>query len=583
MTKTLLKHVAKQKVTQDKTKKRVVGVLSCVLCFFSVGIATTLHYQSALQQANTLIISFLGIMLPVMVFFACFYSIISIWYQSDTHNYIFFKKLGFSGKQVRKIIIYEAKFYTRYPLILGGVVGLCVPLCFYLLDMVVFDIVLPASLMVELLFVCFFVISISLLASRVCFSLCAKGINTLPLVNSDAKKQKLTKKAGKKFRPVIPFLNLQYVFYNWLGYLKLLFVLIIAGTLLVFAFSFGSSISMDAYIEQLWGNSAYKLMGMPHIDEDGEYTSRTIQEDNLFSDELRAEIENLEGVTYVIANTQAETATVMPNGETLHININGIRSIGNTEEILFHEIGYLAKDRQYMLEHNGVVLSNPEDLPYNAGDVITVQVKDGVHTVNKEIEIVEVVSSNLLGTTFYTYPEVIKQLMTRNPTYGFRIYGEETEEIHQKLTAMVSRDSRFYLEDRTSQRELNKLGFTLTNISIGLIMAILIAFGMVSFVNVCVSYVISRKRDFNILYKIGMSKKQVVTMLRTELGLLYIVAAVIALVGGLGIAKGLCALIQHNGLLYFIFNPSYLGFLVFTGLFIIIFLVVSTLSQKVLA
>ena len=278
---------------------------------------------------------------------------------------------------------------------------------------------------------------------------------------------------------------------------------------------------------------------------------KNIQKNNPLTEELKKQIETLDGVerveTYTGVSASLEELQE-DDGRPLDTALGGLSEAAMGELERYVTDGSL--DDESLLDGTGIILSGSYITAYpgadwKAGDKVHLNIKDGDDIIKKEYKIAAIVDApnGLAGSGFTLPSSVLEDLCKNNVTDDFIIFTEKSkvDAVTKEIRAIVEGQEFLAMntwKDAYEQSEKN-IGYMLYGCY-----GLLFVFGLVSIlnlVNTMINSVYIRRRELGVLQAIGLSGRQTVRMLQLE-GLFYTAGTLLLSVGAGSIAGYGCFL-----------------------------------------
>ena len=278
---------------------------------------------------------------------------------------------------------------------------------------------------------------------------------------------------------------------------------------------------------------------------------KNIQKNNPLTEELKKQIETLDGVerveTYTGVSASLEELQE-DDGRPLATGLGGLSEAAMGELERYVTDGSL--DDESLLDGTGIILSGSYIIAYpgadwKAGDKVHLNIKDGDDVIRKEYKIAAIVDApnGLAGNGFTLPSSVLEDLCKNNVTDDFIIFTEQGKAgaVTKEIRAIVEGQEFLAMntwKDAYEQSE-KSIGYMLYGCY-----GLLFVFGLVSMlnlVNTMINSVYIRRRELGVLQAIGLSGKQTVRMLQME-GLFYTAGTLLLSVGAGSIAGYGCFL-----------------------------------------
>lgn len=270
--------------------------------------------------------------------------------------------------------------------------------------------------------------------------------------------------------------------------------------------------------------------------EHPEWEWTEIQKDNPLNEDLKEQIEALDGVKRVDAFSCVDI------GGGLFIEESSAEDICGLPEAYAEELeeGIIEGTASYEDLKTGdkVVVDQRLQRWYpelSVGSKITVTVHDGDNDYEKELEIIAIgdFRSGLLGHgCFMMAKEAADRLSSQNINRWFSIIADEDydAELEEQLYDLISSTGLLDLQSRQSAYDANKTRFSMVYYACYIFLGILSLICIMNLINTMVNSVNIRRKEFGMMQAIGMSNRQLQRMLLTE-GLFYTVGTLLISLG----------------------------------------------------
>lgn len=515
------------------------------------------------------------------------YSLFYISVIAKTQEYGRLRVIGTTKKQIRRLVRKEGMFVSGIAipagLVLGCILGfLLVPdgwkWSISLLFVVVIGVITEVAVMISI---------------RTPVKI-ASSVSPVEAVRLSAVEE--NGKTGKRKRRKMTPLNLAVLNFsrNKRKTVLTLASLGFTGILLMCVAAYLSSVDADAMSRAGFG------LGCAHLeleqsdsgsgmDDEGrtDYYTR-IQQNNPLDEKLLQTIKQIDGVTDVILFKGCKSDMVFPelndyaraNPEEL-----SFRNIGLTREQMDTYSGYLTEgtmDYDVLVQNNGILIADSDNLigryyGYTAklGDRIQIKTDNG-GTV--EFQVMGVLRRLTLGidVPFFYMPDaclpLLKTTVTNFNTH-FMLVGEQENE--EKIEAAIIGQMEewnhveiSFLSDLRRQMIviMDKLKLPLYGM-----VGFIAIFGLLNLINTLLTNVVTRRQEFGILQSVGMSGKQLSTMLKAECFLYVSGTLFLTLTLGTLAAWILCRVFDQLGTFgKLVFHFPFLPILIFAVLLLVI-------------
>lgn len=311
----------------------------------------------------------------------------------------------------------------------------------------------------------------------------------------------------------------------------------ITGILIMVAASVLSCTSSEIITNEDF-NGQYMIE--PNIENDNkehpELAWDELQKNNPLSEDLKAEIEKLDGVNRVDV-----FSTVDISGEEFPEEGFGEDICGVPEEYAKElEDGIIEGSAAYEDLKSGEKVIIDRSLLHwypklKVGDKLRVIVHDGETAYNKELEIIAI-GDYRGGLLNYDYmimaKEAADRLVSNNNNRYFCVMADEDfdENLYQELDNLCDSTGRLNLVSRKSVFELNEAAMHLMNGGCYIFLGILSIICIMNLVNTMINSVHVRKKELGMMQAIGMSDSQLQQMLLIE-GMFYTIGTLVVTIG----------------------------------------------------
>lgn len=216
------------------------------------------------------------------------------------------------------------------------------------------------------------------------------------------------------------------------------------------------------------------------------------------------------------------------------IDVNNLRT--KNEIIIFRELN----DHRFNTKVNDIIKININDGENEFEESFKVQ----AIVDRSDMESVDVIS---LGEPFLIHNELLNNITNKDCTIKLQIKcNENTDGINKILSQLVNNNSNIKLKsfiETKKELESDFMGFKIVGFSLVIVIAII---SLVNYINTILASVISRKREFGILQAIGVSNKQLFSILNFEGWFYLCISTLIAVVIGSTLGYLIVKLIENK-------------------------------------
>ena len=286
--------------------------------------------------------------------------------------------------------------------------------------------------------------------------------------------------------------------------------------------------------------------------EHPEYSWKEIQKNNPLTEELKAQIQNIDGVETVdVFNSMdciaaqldgKKSAVGLPEKYWNEVESNIVEGSASYEDMKFGDKLVLTPFGKY---------SNPE---LKVGDYLDISVTDGDSVVEKRMQIAAFahISDALCQyETFVTSEEGVEKLVQNNSNYYFHVQADKKfdQDVENQLKSLTEGDGRIVYESWQQEYDYWKGSYSLVNYLCYGFIIVLGAISIMNLVNTMINSIHARKKELGILQAIGLSQKQLIHMLQLESAVYILGTFLISVGAGLLAGYGVVSYMIKGGLM----------------------------------
>lgn len=277
------------------------------------------------------------------------------------------------------------------------------------------------------------------------------------------------------------------------------------------------SVSLDNY--SFGNNLSYNEDEMPLYNE--------LQLEGLINEEFIDELKAMDGVEEVSKSNRIRAKQISPKMQ--EGEFNDISSFSKSEvDELNERVKEGSFDTDEYIKNNGIAFSSAsftkEYGNIKLGDKVVFEIFDGKKIIKKEFTVMAIIDD----ISAYLLPEEVFNMFESNTIQGvsLKVNKENYEQINNYLTSL-GEGNKFLsvgkLEDAIKDM---KKSVGMTNIIGYGLVSIIFIISLMNFINTLISSALSRKKEFGMLKAIGLSNKQLKTILQRE-GIFYVMVTFI--------------------------------------------------------
>lgn len=288
-----------------------------------------------------------------------------------------------------------------------------------------------------------------------------------------------------------------------------------------------------------------------------------IQIDNPFTDDLQAALSNISGIEYITAYHYLPVSAELEAEESDAAIVSFSRDDMGLIQSCMADGSILDYDR--LTTNNQIIIGKPDDLEKDlnihaeVGQTITLKVFDGTTDYNMDFEVVAVLDQGKIGNNgdkidMLMLPlDAMNTLASYNTTYQYaiRVSDDCAEQAEGEVEQILKGIPELSLSSLSAAVAQNK------NFIQGMKMVLMVAvafigcFAVMNLVNTILTGIITRQKEFALMRSVGMSNKQLFSMVRYESLITVTIGLFLSLLIG-GVAGNILCSILKNGLMSYL-------------------------------
>lgn len=536
------------------------------------------------------------LLVSVLVIYSIFYISIS----ERTRQFGQLRTLGMTKKQIKKMVRIEGAVLS----VIGSIIGITIgaifafsmkPQGFNITTFIGYSV---AIIIADYITVCISISKPAKIAANI------SPIEATKLSGYEGNKKKDSKKLYRKLSPIS--LSFMAARGNGKKSAMTMISLSLAGIVFMCAATFIASIDEEEFSRQGWFQyGEYTLEFSSNAAQVDEFGYTGLKKNNPLNDELITKIEGIPEISNVMEIKDLEVAYTY-NGERDEQDLAApftkeeaelMQSYVKTGQLDYEK---MVKNKEVFIAHNEIV-KEIFGWEFKVGDKVTLRWYDGEKYVEDEFTIAGDLKKNInnpqvsklaYNAGWFLIPEeLLESMMIPDFNLNKRLvisssdYATSQTVLDEKLSIIADGSPIISISKLSDRIEHDKDQFGLIySTTLGAAIFV-IAFSLINLLNTLITNVMARKREFACFRTLGMSEKQVATMIRGE-GIYFAAVNILTTVilGGLS-GFIMVKLMAHNGLGYmkYQFPLSYLlGYIIMVVLVPIVIsnIAVKNLSKK---
>lgn len=514
------------------------------------------------RELSMIILTGMAILLvSVLVIYSIFYISIS----ERTRQFGQLRTLGMTKKQIKKMVRIEGAVLS----VVGSVIGIVIGAVFaFSMKPEGFNITTFIVYSVAIILADYITVRISI-SKPAKIAANISPIEATKLSGYEENKKKDSKKLYRKLSPI----NLSFMAARGNGKKSVMTILSLslAGIVFMCAATFITSIDEEKFSRQGWFEyGEYTFEFSSNAEQVNEFGYTGLKQNNPFNDELIAEIEGISGISKVMELKDLQVAYTYNDeieSQDLAAPFTKEEAELMQEYVKTGQLDYakMVANKEVFIAHNDIA-KEIFGWKFEVGDKIKLKWYNGENYVEDEFTIVGELEKNInnpevdmvrYNTGWFLIPEELLQGMmipgfnlNRRLVITSSDYAASQTSIDEELSRIADSSPIITISKLSDRIEHDKNRFGMIYATTLGIALFVIAFSLINLLNTLITNVMARKREFACFRTLGMSEKQVATMIRGE-GLYFAVVNVLTTVI-LGSAGSfiMVKLMAYNGLHY---------------------------------
>lgn len=546
------------------------------------------------ELSMTILIGIAILLVSVLVIYSIFYISIS----ERTRQFGQLRTLGMTKKQIKKMVRIEGAVLS----VIGSIIGITIGAIFaFSMKPQGFNITTFIIYSVAIIIADYITVRISIskpakLAANI------SPIEATKLSGYEGSKKKASKKLYRKLSPTaLSFMSARG---NGKKSAMTMISLSLAGIVFMCAATFISSIDEEEFSRQGWFEyGEYTLEFSSNAAQVDEFGYTGLKKKNPLNDELITEIKGIPEVRDVMELKDLEVAYTY-KGESYEEDLAAPFTKAEAE-LMQSYVKNGKLDYQKMVENKEIFIAHNEIVKeifgwkFEVGDKVILKWYDGEKYVEDEFTIAGDLKKNInnpqvsklaYNAGWFLIPEELLESMmlpgfnlNRRLVIEAKDYAASQDVLDEELSIIADSSPIISISKLSDRIEHDKDQFGLIySTTLGAAIFV-IAFSLINLLNTLITNVMARKREFACFRTLGMSEKQVATMIRGE-GIYFALVNILTTVI-LGSLSGfiMVKLMAYNGLGYMKYQLP-LGYLVvYIAMVLVVPVLISNIAIKILS
>lgn len=364
--------------------------------------------------------------------------------------------------------------------------------------------------------------------------------------------------------------------------------LVLSGVLMFVVFSVISAIDIKELVQQsYYENSSVYLMLNSTATEN---STSDLMKNSPFTHELKAQIENIPGVTEIYPSKKLNCEVVV-SGQSENKYEISLNSIVGTSSFEARLVEGGMPYSQNEIQTIPIVINRVSPyyertgLDLKLGDHFSVSVNTGASIKETDFSVCGFIENKDTGSVFYTAPEYLDFLAEVNCDLAWYICTEDmqTKVAVEEIKTLVTSDDRIstsvFSEELSEYQEL----FHNAKVVVTAVMFLICLFAFINLLNTCITNTVMRRHDYALLEAAGMTKAQVQQTQSAENRIYFVGSFIGSCVVGIPLGFFLCSKIAEiPGLSYISYQFPWLFLILYFLLVFMVHTMVTTYQKRIL-
>lgn len=506
-----------------------------------------LSQPSALMIAAAVVGLAIIILAGILVIYCIFYiSIIS-----SIKKYGQLRTIGMTAKQIKRLVFKEGSSLTLAAIPIGLITG---TLLSYVL--------VPQGFRISnMVWVCPLVVVLAYITVRLSIRKPAKTASTIsPIEASRYEADNNLHKHTKKRRLSTYSLAKTQIFRYRKKNMLTISSLILTGVLLLGLSSVLSSV--DAREMALSGFTRGQFVIGFTNQELRENALEKVQTESPFTDEIYNALANVSGVTEIADDWHLPVSTDLKEAES---DTEIVGFVQDDMELIKNCVSDgRIPDYEKLVSQNQLIIGRPDDFEEifsvhpEVGASITLKVFDGNHSEDMQFEIAAILDENKIGNNgdkidMLLLPvDSMRKIANSNLTYQYviRVGDDFEQQAEKEIEHILAENPRLDVVTLSAAIAQNENFLQGTKFALAAAIIFIGCFSVMNLLNTIMTGIVTRRKEFALMRSVGMSKKQLSSMIHYEGLIVVSIGLVLSLAIGGGIGYAVCIFLKSSLMSY---------------------------------
>ena len=287
-----------------------------------------------------------------------------------------------------------------------------------------------------------------------------------------------------------------------------------------------------------------------------------IQTESPFTDEIYNALANVSGVTETADDWHLPVAVDLKEAES---DTEIVGFVQDDMELIKNCVSDgRIPDYEKLVSQNQLIIGRPNDFEEifsvqpEVGASVTLKVFDGNHSEDMQFEIAAILDENKIGNNgdkidMLLLPvDSMRKIANSNLTYQYviRVGDDFEQQAEKEIEQILAENPRLDVVTLSAAIAQNENFLQGTKFALAAAIILIGCFSVINLLNTIMTGIVTRRKEFALMYSVGMSKKQLSSMLHYEGLIVVSIGLVLSLAIGGGIGYAVCIYLKSSLMSY---------------------------------
>lgn len=287
-----------------------------------------------------------------------------------------------------------------------------------------------------------------------------------------------------------------------------------------------------------------------------------IQTESPFTDEIYNALANVSGVTEIADDWHLPVAVDLKEAES---DTEIVGFVQDDMELIKNCVSDgRIPDYEKLVSQNQLIIGRPNDFEEifsvqpEVGASVTLKVFDGNHSEDMQFEIAAILDENKIGNNgdkidMLLLPvDSMRKIANSNLTYQYviRIGDDFEQQAEKEIEQILAENPRLDVVTLSAAIAQNENFLQGTKFALAAAIIFIGCFSVINLLNTIMTGIVTRRKEFALMRSVGMSKKQLSSMLHYEGLIVVSIGLVLSLAIGGGIGYAVCIYLKSSLMSY---------------------------------